>query len=198
MSDCKSPFHRGEKEIQSRLGVQDKIEEMGRRLIRDTIPEKFLGFFARLPLLAIGSVDECGRPWASAVAGKPGFVRAANSQHLAVTARPAYGDPLNKALTGDAPVGALGIDFETRGRFRVNRTLGRIADGAFEIRVTQTFPKCPQYIQARDYDLGSGIGTVGQKTAVRRGEALKPHRIGADRRVGHLLYRQSVCRGRQR
>ena len=38
--------------------------------------------------------------------------------------------------------------------------------------MTQTFPKCPQYIQARDYDLGSGIGTVGQKTAVRRGEAL--------------------------
>lgn len=41
MSDSKSPFHRGEKEIQSRLGVQDKIEEMGRRLIRDAIPESF-------------------------------------------------------------------------------------------------------------------------------------------------------------
>ena len=42
MSDAKSPFHRGEKEIQSRLGIQEKMEEMGRRVIRDRIPEKNL------------------------------------------------------------------------------------------------------------------------------------------------------------
>ncbi len=54
MSDAKSPFHPGEREIQSRLGIRDKTEEMGRRLIRDRIPEKNLGFFASLPLLTVG------------------------------------------------------------------------------------------------------------------------------------------------
>jgi hypothetical protein len=34
MSDAKSPFHRREKEIQSRFGIQDQIEENGRRVIR--------------------------------------------------------------------------------------------------------------------------------------------------------------------
>ena len=76
MSDAKSPFHPGEKEIQSRLGIREKMEEKGRRIIRDRIPEKNLEFFARLPLLTIGTVDECGRPWASVLAGKPGFARA--------------------------------------------------------------------------------------------------------------------------
>ncbi len=54
MSDAKSPFHRGEKEIQSRLGIQERMEEKGRRVIRDRIPEKNLEFFAQLPLLTIG------------------------------------------------------------------------------------------------------------------------------------------------
>ncbi len=88
MSDASSPFHRGEMEIQSRLGIRDKMEAMGRRVIRDRIPEKHLEFFARLPLLALGTADECGRPWASALAGKPGFVRATDPQKLEIRARP--------------------------------------------------------------------------------------------------------------
>ena len=172
MSDGKSPFHRGEKEIQSRLGIQEKMEEKGRRVIRDRIPEKNLGFFAQLPLLTIGTVDECGRPWASVLAGKPGFARAIDPLKLEVRARPIYGDPLNKALIDGADVGALGLDFETRGRFRVNGKIGHLREDAFEIRVRQAFPNCPQYIQARDYDLGDDIETIGEKKAVRRGDTL--------------------------
>ena len=54
------------------------MEENGRRIIRDRIPQENLEFFAQLPFLAIGTADECGRPWASALAGKPGFARAAD------------------------------------------------------------------------------------------------------------------------
>ena len=172
MSDAKSPFHRGEKEIQSRLGIQEKMEEKGRRVIRDRIPEKNLEFFAQLPLLMIGTVDECGRPWASVLAGKPGFARAIDPLKLEVRARPVYGDPLNKALIDGADIGALGLDFETRGRFRVNGKIGHLREDAFEIRVRQAFPNCPQYIQARDYDLGDDIETIGERKMVRRGNAL--------------------------
>ena len=172
MSDAKSPFHPGEKEIQSRLGIQDKMEEKGRRIIRDHIPERNLHFFARLPLLTIGTVDECGRPWASVLAGKPGFAHAIDPLTLGVKARPIYGDPLNKTLIDGADIGALGLDFETRGRFRVNGKIGQPTEDAFEIRVRQAFPNCPQYIQARDYDLGYGIESIGEKKAVRRGDTL--------------------------
>ncbi len=172
MSDAKSPFHRGEKEIQSRLGIQDQMEEKGRRVIRDRIPEKNLDFFAQLPLLTIGTVDECGRPWASVLAGKPGFARAIDPLKLEVKARPVFGDPLNKALIDDANIGALGLDFETRSRFRVNGRIGHLREGAFEIRVRQAFPNCPQYIQARGFNLGDDIETIGEKKTVRRGDTL--------------------------
>ena len=76
MSDAKSPFHCGEKEILSQLGIQEKMEGMGRRIIRDRIWEENLEFLAQLLLLTIGTVVECGRPWASVFAGKPGFARA--------------------------------------------------------------------------------------------------------------------------
>ncbi len=33
-----SPFHRGEREIQSRFGVREQIENVGQRFIRDYMP----------------------------------------------------------------------------------------------------------------------------------------------------------------
>ena len=117
MSDGKSPFHRGEKSIQSRLGVQDKMEASGRRAIRDFMPEQHQEFFARLPLLIVGTVDAGGQPWASILAGNPGFVRAIDPQTLQVSARPIYGDPLAKGLVdgGVAPVSWTVMDLGERG-----------------------------------------------------------------------------------
>ena len=53
MSTAKSPFHRGEKEIQSRLGIAEKMEAQGRRMIRDHMPEEHQAFFSQLPLLIV-------------------------------------------------------------------------------------------------------------------------------------------------
>ena len=61
MPNGKSPFHRGEQKIQTRLGVRDKMEALGRRVIRDFMPEQHQEFFAQLPLLMVGTVDACGR-----------------------------------------------------------------------------------------------------------------------------------------
>ena len=102
MSEAKSPFHRGEKEIQSRLGMAEKMEALGGRMIRDHMPEEHQTFFSRLPLLIVGTIDSTCRPWASALAGELGFVRAASAHVLNVTARPIYGDPLGEALVDGA------------------------------------------------------------------------------------------------
>ncbi len=172
MANESSPFHRGEKAIQSRLGVREKIEKKGRRLILDHVPEQARGVLARLSFMTVATVDECGRPWASLVAGKPGFVQAIDAGRLTVRARPVYGDPLNKTLIEGAGIGALGLAFDPPDRFRVNGIIGRLGDGTFDIEVRQGFPNCPSYIQSRAPIPDDDIDTIGGKKTVRRGNAL--------------------------
>ncbi len=61
MAEVKSPFHRGEREIHSRLGIEENVEELGRRVIRTYMPEEHQAFFSRLPLLIVGTIDPVGR-----------------------------------------------------------------------------------------------------------------------------------------
>ncbi len=172
MPNGKSPFHRGEKRIQARLGIQDKMEALGRRVIRDLMPEQHQEFFAGLTLLIVGTVDSCGRPWASVLAGKPGFVRAIDPRTLGVTARPIYGDPLGKALADGADIGVLGLEFETRRRNRANGKIARVTEEGFEIRVVQSYGNCPKYIQARQHQFTDDIVNIGNRRVVNRGTAL--------------------------
>ena len=172
MPDDKSPFHRGEIEIQSRFGDPAKSAKIGRRMIRGEMPAQHREFFAGLPLLLVGTLDEAGRPWASALAGAPGFVRATDPRTLEVTARPIYGDPLRAALVDGAEIGALGIDFQSRRRNRLNGTLANCGLDGFAIAVEQSFGNCPKYIQARGWTFGDGLGRIGEEREVRHGEAL--------------------------
>ncbi|MDA9981453.1 MOSC domain-containing protein [Gammaproteobacteria bacterium] len=172
MPDNESPFHRGEKELQSRLGIREKVEQAGRRMILDHIPEQLQDFYSRLPILLVGTADEAGRPWASVLVGQPGFLQVIDPQTLRVTGRPIYGDPLNKALVDGADIGALGLEFHTRRRNRVNGKIAHVKASGFEIRVTQSFGNCPKYIQARDMDPGRRIDSIGEDRTVHRRQAL--------------------------
>ena len=73
MAESKSPFHVGEQHIQERLGIKDWLEPVAAQFIRDHMPDQHREFFAQLPFLILGFLDESGRPWASIVAGQPGF-----------------------------------------------------------------------------------------------------------------------------
>lgn len=172
MSEVKSPFHRGEKEIHSRLGIEENVEELGRRTIRTYMPEEHQAFFSLLPLLIVGTVDTRCRPWASALAGEPGFVRAAGSHALNVTARPIYGDPVGETLVDGADIGVLGLEFQSRRRNRVNGKVSHKSPDGFQIQVAQSFGNCPQYIQARQPASAGGIGSIGEQRRVHRGEVL--------------------------
>ncbi len=67
MRDNESPFHRGEKEIQARLGIREKMEAAGHRMIHDSLPQQHREFFSKQPFLLVGTADEAGRrgqrPW---------------------------------------------------------------------------------------------------------------------------------------
>ncbi|HSX93174.1 MAG TPA: pyridoxamine 5'-phosphate oxidase family protein [Hydrogenophaga sp.] len=143
-------FHDGERAMQARAGALERLTAIGPRVVRDHMPDQHRELFEKLPTLVVGSLDAAGQPWASLLAGPPGFVRTPDARHLRVNARPDADDPLAPALALGAPLGLLGLEPHTRRRNRMN---GRVVDdGAegFTVRVDQSFGNCPQYIQARE------------------------------------------------
>lgn len=142
-------FHPGETAIQQRLGVREQIEDLGRRVVRDHMPDQHRSFFAHLPLILVGALDKNRQPWASILAGPPGFIQSPDPKTLIIDAQLNSTDPLRDALVPGASLGLLGIEPHTRRRNRVN---GVVQDGpgpGLRVAVLQSFGNCPKYIQAR-------------------------------------------------
>jgi len=136
--------------MQARAGVRDRIEQLGRTIIRDHMPDQHRELFGKLPTLLAGAVDADGQPWATMLHGPPGFVSTPDSRSMRVAALPAPEDPLQPLLTEGAAVGLLGLEPQTRRRNRANGTIAVASPEGFEIRVEQSFGNCPKYIQARE------------------------------------------------
>ena len=144
------PFHRGEQAIQSRIGLRDRMEQAGRRSVRDYMPDQHRTFYAQIPFLVLGARDAAGQPWASILTGPPGFAASPDPRTLRVAALPDGGDPLHGAIAVGADVGLLGIELHTRRRNRVNGAVTAADAGGFTVQVAQSFGNCPQYIQKRE------------------------------------------------
>ncbi|WOF74842.1 pyridoxamine 5'-phosphate oxidase family protein [Parvibaculaceae bacterium PLY_AMNH_Bact1] len=148
---CKTPpFHEGELRIQERVGVRERTEIQGLRVIRDHLPDQHREFYENLPFLLLGSVDSEGRPWASLVAGPTGFIQSPDAGHIHLNTTALSGDPLNKTLQEDTYLGVLGIEPATRRRNRFNGRAAHVEGGGFDIFVDQSFGNCPKFIQTRD------------------------------------------------
>ena len=147
-----SPFHIGERDIQTRLGGREKAEILGRRMIREFLPEQHLQFYAQLSYLIVGSVDSEENPWASILVGEPGFIATPNDRTLQVVTQPLYGDPLINNLGTGVDIGFLGIELHTRRRNRINGIVNAITSNGFDVQVGQSFGNCPKYIQARQFN----------------------------------------------
>jgi hypothetical protein len=144
-----SPFHAGEIAMQQSAGMDERMRELGPRVMRDSMPDQHREFFEQLPTLLIASVDVQQRPWASMLAGLPGFIETPDAQHLRIAAWPRDDDPLQAQLRLGARLGLLGLEPQTRRRNRVNGTVVHIDERGFSLQVEQSFGNCPQYIQAR-------------------------------------------------
>jgi len=148
---AQSPFHAGERAIQERVGVREKMDTQGRRVIRDYLTEQHRTFFPQLPFLIAGTLDAQGQPWASVLVGPPGFLSSPDPQTLRVDTSPLWGDPLVEHLNEGADIGLLGIELHTRRRNRLNGTVLEPKAEGFTVQVGQSFGNCPQYIQAREF-----------------------------------------------
>jgi predicted pyridoxine 5'-phosphate oxidase superfamily flavin-nucleotide-binding protein len=157
-----SPFHAGERALQARAGVRERLEAVGRNVVRDHMPEQHRELFGKLPTLLLGVLDDAGQPWATMLHGRPGFVSSPDARTLRIEAAPTAGDPTAPWLVEGANVGLLGLEAHTRRRNRANGRIRRVHTGGFEVEVLQSFGNCPKYIHARrpetmgaDADAGS-------------------------------------------
>lgn len=127
------PWHEGEKTMHELMHVPSDLDN-------PTVPYLSPGaasMLERSPLLAVGTLDEQGRPWTALWGGEAGFARGLPGSHFAlkVAADGKY-DPVIQALLGgeDAPhmspeetqtrlqgklLSALAIDLETRRRVKL-------------------------------------------------------------------------------
>lgn len=147
-----SPFHPGEQAVQARIGVRDRVEQMGQRMVRDFMPPEHREFFEDLPFVIVGSERADGALWASLLFGEPGFITAQNERSLLLRAEPLPGDPLAESAKAGAPLGLLGMELSTRRRNRANGRVVKHGDGVLQLGVEQSFGNCKQYIQARAGD----------------------------------------------
>lgn len=147
-----SPFHAGERAIQQRIGVRDRLERQGRLRVRTRLPDQHRAFYAGLPWLLVASADDQGRPWCSVLCGVPGFLSSPDPGHLRVAALPSPGDPLARSLASGTRLGLLGLDPATRRRNRLNGRVTALDGAGFLVAVDQAFGNCPQYVQARVWE----------------------------------------------
>lgn len=145
-----SPFHKGEQALQEKVGVKDKLEAFGRRVIRDHMPEQHRTFYQQLPYVFVGTQDEKLRPWASMLHGESGFMESTDPKLLEINALPLKSEPAYQAIKEGNSLGLLGLQFHSRRRNRMNGKISKASEEAFTIDVDQSFGNCPQYIQARD------------------------------------------------
>src|SRR5688572_10736773 len=104
-------YHDGERYVQELAGERDSALRL-EGFAADVIPARAMSFLAEQRLLAIGSVDEDGRVFASVTFGAPGFASSVDgrSLHLDRTRIDVHEDPLWSNMLVGADVGLLAIE----------------------------------------------------------------------------------------
>ncbi|HEV7260617.1 MAG TPA: pyridoxamine 5'-phosphate oxidase family protein [Bosea sp. (in: a-proteobacteria)] len=141
---AETPFHEGERAAQALAGLASHGAG-----IRTFMPDQHRNFFATLPWLFAGVRDAGGWPLATVLTGQPGFATSPAPTVLSVLSLPAADDPAGPGLLPGAPIGLLGIEFETRRRNRANGLVAKRDGGGFAVSVAQSFGNCAKYIQVR-------------------------------------------------
>jgi ferredoxin-NADP reductase/predicted pyridoxine 5'-phosphate oxidase superfamily flavin-nucleotide-binding protein len=147
-----SPWHEGELALQRSVGVVERMAGPGQRqMARTWMPDQHREFYAQLPFVVLGAVDKGGDVWATLRAGQAGFMHSPAPDRLALDLPRDPQDPADAGIEDGQGIGMLGIELHTRRRNRLNGVVRRSSDAGFEIRATQAYGNCPQYIQLRQY-----------------------------------------------
>lgn len=170
-TEIPSPWHSGERALQAKVGVAERMETLGKRVIRDYMPDQHREFYEHLPYLILGAVDDQGWPWATLLDAQSGFIQSPDARQLHIARPPDAEDPAGAEFAPGAAVGMLGIDLHTRRRNRINGHISDVWENGFSVSVEHSYGNCPQYIQLRALKQVP-LKTVAQPSPVQRFTAL--------------------------
>ncbi len=146
------PFHEGELAVQARAGEVDNAV-LNSRMITASIMLPALPFMAKQPWAILGGPDAEGHLWCSALVGEASFISPnAEGTEVAFDLARAPVHPANPLLADLTPgrmLGGLFIELATRRRLRVNGHVAEATPEALHLKVTESFPNCPKFIQKR-------------------------------------------------
>ena len=152
MPDTRSPWHDGELQLQRSVGAVELMVGPGeRQMARDWMPDQHREFYAQLPFVVLGTVDDSGQPWATLRTGQPGFMHSPEPDLLSLSLPFQAADPAQVGMAHGNAVGLLGIELHTRRRNRMNGTICNADSNGFQIAVSQAYGNCPRYIKLREF-----------------------------------------------
>ncbi len=185
--NARAGFHSGEQAWQRLAGVQARLQALAPQILREFMPDQHRELFGKLPTLVLGALDAEGRPWATMLAGRPGFVSTPDERHMrielpaAAATVAAAGDPVLASLQAGSPVGVLGLEPQTRRRNRMNGVVESLAPaGPLTIAVRQSFGNCPRYIVGREPEFRAPAPQAAQTLGPQLDDAAKALILASD------------------
>lgn len=152
VSQSESPWHEGELALQRAVGAVDMMVGVGQRqMARAWMPDQHREFYAQLPFVVLGAVDQQGDVWATIRTGQPGFMSSPTPEALHIKLQTQPNDPAQQGMKPGDAIGMLGIELHTRRRNRMNGNVQHQRDEGIEISVTQAYGNCPRYINLRQF-----------------------------------------------
>ncbi|MEQ8392730.1 MAG: pyridoxamine 5'-phosphate oxidase family protein [Thalassospira sp.] len=166
-ADNSGPWHEGEIHMQQLAGVETKMAEVGKRVLRDHLLDQHRQFYPQLPFAVFGAVDDNGDVWATLRANHPGFLQSPDPYQLSVNLPRDATDPADAGMGDGKAIGMLGIELQSRRRNRLNGRIMRQSDDGFAIRVGHSFGNCPQYIRLRDFEfVGNPLAPISSQPEI--------------------------------
>lgn len=145
-----SPFHRGEIDIQDRLGKRSGACEIS-HLIENSIASHAADFIRRQSMLWVGVEANESFMLAFPLFGSPGFINPHEGDTIEIELNEHFPIPDQwfRHLKPGKNIGCLMIEFSTRRRFRVNGVINTVNESSIEVTVQQAYPNCSKYLTKR-------------------------------------------------
>lgn len=134
--------------MQRRAGVREAADRVG-RIIAPGLPRE-LGrrLLARHRVAVAASVDAEGRPRATLLTGRAGFLASVDDDLVQIATPLAADSDLARDLAGRPQLGLLAFDPTRRQRLRLNGR-AQLAPAGLHLLVEQAYGNCTKYIQLR-------------------------------------------------
>jgi hypothetical protein len=159
-----TPFHDGEKRIQVLTG-EDRIAARNSRFIRNTLVANSNSMLDAARTLNIALSDTDRDVWSFVATGNFGLIRRIDDTTAFIDSTSmTVPETIWPLLSTGAQIGLVAMDLTSARRFRINGVVGDVRESGFDVKVAQTCPNCPKYIQQRRPVIGHTYPHVVSRT----------------------------------